>query len=129
MWLLLNDAFLSIVHKDCERGEVLVRARRVGDIEKVFGRIAKVTRNTKSDYLYRAVISKDDLKAAIAREVDRITYRNFKDSVSDDKLHGAYIDVWTILSRLQPLSPVLTSKLNFDERPKRRRKNGDGGNK
>ena len=54
MWLCLNDAFLSIVKKDCPKDSLLVRARRPGDIEKVFGSDVKVKRSTNSDYLYRA---------------------------------------------------------------------------
>src|SRR5437762_10189310 len=50
MWLMLNDAFFSIVAKDCPR----LRCSSEGgprDIEKVFGRRHVVTRTTKSDYL------------------------------------------------------------------------------
>lgn len=93
MWLILNDAFFSIVQKDCARGEVLVRARRKGDIEKVFPG-AKVARGAANDYLYRARIQKDDVKRALAIEVDRVTYPNFKDSVADPELHRACLRVW-----------------------------------
>ena len=52
MWLMLNDAFFSIVAKDCPR----LRCSSEGgprDIEKVVGRRHVVTRTTKSDYLFR----------------------------------------------------------------------------
>jgi hypothetical protein len=52
MWIMTNNSYLSIVSKDCGLAELLVRARRAGDIEKVFPN-AKVTRQTDSDYLYR----------------------------------------------------------------------------
>jgi hypothetical protein len=42
---MTNNSYLSIVSKDCGPAELLVRARRAGDIEKVFAD-AKVTRNT-----------------------------------------------------------------------------------
>ena len=45
MWIMMNNSFLSIVSKDCGPAELLVRARRAGDIERVFPD-AKVTRNT-----------------------------------------------------------------------------------
>ena len=45
MWIMTNNSYLSIVSKDCGPAELLVRARRAGDIEKVFPD-AKVTRNT-----------------------------------------------------------------------------------
>jgi hypothetical protein len=55
MWIMTNNGYLSIVSKECGPAELLVRARRAGDIEKVFPN-AKVTRQTDSDYLYRAIL-------------------------------------------------------------------------
>jgi hypothetical protein len=104
MWLCLNNAFLSIVHKDCKPTELLVRARRPGDIEKVFPD-AKVTRYTKSDYLFRAVITRADVASALVRQVYDIDYGNFKDSVEDDRLHDAYAEVWGTMSLLQNPPP------------------------
>ena len=100
MWLLLNDCCFSFCFKDCARDELLVRARRKGDIEKVFP-TAKVRRNAKADYLYRARVKKAAVKEALAGEVDRVTYPNFKASVADPKLHGAYMRVWSALGPLQ----------------------------
>lgn len=105
MWLMLNDAFLSFVSKDCKpKVELLVRARRPGDIEKVFPK-AKVTEYDKSDYQFRAVVTTADVKTAMASEVDRIVYNNFKNSVRDHDLHDAYNQVWTTMARLQPKPP------------------------
>lgn len=59
MWICLNDAFLSIVRKDCGPNELLVRARREGDIERVFPRV-KVEVTPLADYLYRAVPPKEN---------------------------------------------------------------------
>ena len=78
MWIMTNDSYLSIVSKDCGPAELLVRARRAGDIEKVFPE-AKVTRNTNSDYLYRAVLPRDVVKQALAAMIDHIDYPNFKE--------------------------------------------------
>lgn len=105
MWIMLSDAFISIVAKDCGPNELLVRARRAGDIRKVFGKFIKVTRYTRSDYLYRAVMPKHDVMEALARAVENIDYPNFKDSVRDDKLHEAYLRVWTAMATVQPLPP------------------------
>lgn len=106
MWIMLNDAFFSIVHKDCARDEVLVRARRKGDIEKVFPETkGSVKRDDFTDYLFRAPIKREALAKALAGEVERITYSNFKDSVKDDRLHSAYHRVWGALLPLQPMRP------------------------
>ncbi len=48
MWIMTNNSYLSIVSKDCGPAELLVRARRAGDIEKVFSD-AKVTRKNGLD--------------------------------------------------------------------------------
>jgi hypothetical protein len=104
MWLCLNDAYLSFVSKDCKPSELLVRARRPGDIERIFPK-ATVTEYDKSDYQFRAVVTRNDVKAALAGEVDRIVYNNFKNSVRDHDLHSAYNSVWGIMAKLQPKAP------------------------
>jgi hypothetical protein len=104
MWIALNNSFLSVVFKGCRPDELLVRARRAGDIEKVFPN-AKVTRTTKSDYLYRAVLPRDVVKQAMAAMIDEIDYPNFKDSVQDGSLHAAYVGVWHAMAGLQHPPP------------------------
>ena len=98
MWVMLNDSFLSIVHKDCAPDELLVRARRKGDIERLFPR-SKVTVSEESDYRFRAVVNIANVQSAIALELTRITYPNFKDSVKDKTLHDAYLNVWAVMHR------------------------------
>src|SRR6478672_13757743 len=92
MWIMTNNSYLSIVSKDCGPADLLVRARRAGDIEKVFPN-AKVTRQTDSDYLYRAILPRDVVKQALAAMIDLIDYPNFKDSVEDRSLHAAYVRI------------------------------------
>src|SRR6185369_9419008 len=104
MWIMLNDAFLSIVHKDCQRSELMVRARRKGDIERIFPH-AYVTRSTETDYLFRAVISRAAVEQAMLGELRRITYSNFKDTVTDEPLHHAYLGVWNRMAELQNPRP------------------------
>ena len=104
MWVMLNDCFFSIVHKDCGPDELLVRARRPGDIQTVWPK-AQVIRSTTTDYMFRAKISKREVAKALAAEVDRITYSNFKASVVENDLHRAYERVWDAMYRLQPAPP------------------------
>ena len=106
MWIMTNNCYLSIVSKDCGPAELLVRARRAGDIEKVFPN-AKVTRQTDSDYLYRAILPRDVVKQALAAMIDLIDYPNFKDSVEDSSLHAAYVSVWCAMAGLQHPPPEL----------------------
>lgn len=104
MWLMLNDAFLSFVSKDCKPDEVLVRARRPNDIQTIFPG-AKVTEYDKSDYQFRAVVKRTDVETALIGEVKRIVYSNFKNSVRDHALHNAYNAVWGTMAKLQPKAP------------------------
>lgn len=104
MWVMLNDCFVSIVNKDCARDELMVRARRPGDIEKLFPK-AKVTEFTASDYHYRAAVKRTDIAEALVSELGRVTYSNFKDSVTDNPLHDAYLKVWSAMATLQPKRP------------------------
>lgn len=126
MWICLYDAFLSIVHKDCKPDELLVRARRPGDIEKIFPN-ATVTEYDRSDYQFRAVVSRADVIDALATEVTDIEYPNFKDQVSDRPLHDAYLNVWTTMSRLQPKAPysglpVRNARMSIYDPPKKKGK-------
>lgn len=100
MWLCLKDAFLSVVHKDCKPDELMVRARRSGDIEKMFPG-AKVKKGGGTDYLYRAVIKREEIAKAMTDYIMNIDASNFKNSVTDDDLHSAYFGVWRSLMALQ----------------------------
>jgi hypothetical protein len=100
MWIMMSGGFLSVVRKYCAEDELLVRARRPGDIEKVFPD-AKVNTYPKHDYLYAAIIRKAVVAEAIATEVRRIDYERFKPSVADEELHAAYFQVWDIMATIQ----------------------------
>jgi hypothetical protein len=104
MWIMLYDCFFSIVSKDCAPDELMVRARRPGDIQKVW-KDAKITKYDKSDYMFRAAIKRTDIIAALSTEVMDIDYDNFKNEVRDKPLHDAYLSVWTAMARLQPAPP------------------------
>ena len=102
---MLNNSFLSIVNKDCKPGELVVRARRPGDIARVFGRGIRVKRSIDSDYLFRAVVKIEEVKMAMNRAVENINYENFKDSVKDYDLHLAYMRVSSAMSEVQNPTP------------------------
>src|SRR5215471_12554372 len=93
MWIFLSDSFLSIVQSHDDPDVLLVRARHKGDIERVFTD-AKVTRTPDADYLYRALIARHAVARAVAEQVNRIGYPNFKNSVKDMVRHDAYMRCW-----------------------------------
>lgn len=104
MWIFTSDSFLSIVHKDCQPDELLVRARREGDIEAVFPK-AIVQKTVGTDYLYRARVKRDVVAAAMAKQVEQLNYDNFKNSIRDDQLHSAASRVWSVMAATQSIPP------------------------
>lgn len=101
MWIFLNRSMLSIVQKkDQPAGTLTVRARIEGDIEAVFPR-AKVITVAGSDYAFRAIISRKKIAQALAEEVLRLDYDNFKDSVVEVDREMAYANVWYEMLKFQ----------------------------
>lgn len=81
-------------------GTLLVRARRPGDIERLLpGAQVRVTPG--ADYRYRTTAPAGEVAAALARAAQSIDYANFKASVRDPELAGAYGRIWQILADLQ----------------------------
>lgn len=100
MWVCLSGGFLSIVaHRD-KPGVLLVRARRPGDIARVFPGVSEL-RTPRADYLYRAEVTVEAVQEAMAREVAAIAYPNFKSSVPDPELAHAYGRCWGELLAVQ----------------------------
>jgi hypothetical protein len=100
MWLFTTDGFMSVVSKDCEPHQLLVRARVRGDIERAFPG-AKVTETRKADYRYRTVVAREALVAYLTRQARDLDYENFKDTVTDQERHDAYLQVWSAMHRMQ----------------------------
>nr|DAM52218.1 MAG TPA: hypothetical protein [Caudoviricetes sp.] len=104
MWIMLNNAFISVVDKAPNPEQLVVRARVEGHIEAVFPQ-AEVIRDASGDYLFRAFIDRRVVAAAMQRAVMDIDYPNFKNSIKDDRYHDACSSVWGVMSRLQPVRP------------------------
>lgn len=119
MWIFLNDAFFSIVEPGTDlppkdrKGNLVVRARMRGDIEKVF-RGSKVKETPARDYRFRAIVPRARVAEVIAWRIKNIDYGNFKNSVKNDKRHKAYGRVWGVMLSLQePSSLSMTRSLDF----------------
>lgn len=100
MWILMNDAMLSIVRHHTRPDDLLVRARLAGDIERVFPQ-AEVVEGAGSDYRFRAFVPRPQVADAISRRLLDIDYGNFKNSVREPKRHDAYFEVWHSMYGLQ----------------------------
>jgi hypothetical protein len=113
MWIMLNNAFLSIVEPNPRDPAVagadllLVRARVKGHIENVFPDAVGVEVPGR-DYQFRAYLPRQLVADAIARNIAGIRYPNFKDSVKDGKLHSAYACVWGVMAQEQAIPPYET---------------------
>lgn len=96
MWICLNNAFLSIVQHWDKPNVLIVRARREGDIERVFPN-TKTWVDPNADYQHRAEVPREIVAAKLVEAVGRIDYPNFKGSVREPDLHDAYMGVWHTL--------------------------------
>lgn len=106
MWVMLNNSFFSVVDKDCPGDSLLVRSRRKVDLERLLGPNYPIREGGGTDYQFRAVVSRDELAQIMAGEIFNINYTNFKDSVTDPRLHDAYLNVWGAMHRLAESNPL-----------------------
>ncbi|MNC03812.1 hypothetical protein D3C76_1116260 [compost metagenome] len=101
MWIFLKNSFLSIVDKGDPTGQtLLVRARRKGDIERVFPD-AQVIEGGGTDYAFRASIDREQVAQTMADQVRAIRTPNFKNTVTEPGRHDAYMDVWAAMLHYQ----------------------------
>ena len=101
MWLFFSRSFLAIVDKGDDTGQtLLVRARRKGDIERVFP-FAEVVEGVGTDYKFRARVPREEVAERIAESVRNINYANFKDTVHEKQRHDAHMGVWSEMYRFQ----------------------------
>lgn len=120
MWVMMNDAFVSLVIDRRDPNFILARARRRGDLERVFHGVRagfpRVEETPDADYRYRASIHRATVKVALARQVGLIDYDNFKNSVVDTRLHDVYSRCWGLLRELQRVTPLFGNRRSFKAR-------------
>lgn len=102
MWIFTKDAFISVVaDKDNpDSNRLLARARKKDHLTVLFPH-ANVFSVPGSDYAYRSWISRDELKAVMAREIDELNYPNFKNAIVDEGYHNAATRVWWAMYNYQ----------------------------
>ena len=80
MWLFTSKAAVSIVTKDCDDNERLIRSRYPEDIHELFPD-AKVFIDEDADYPYRAFLPAKQVAEVVANYViNSMGYDNFKNS-------------------------------------------------
>ena len=93
MWIFANDSFLSVVRDREKPGRLLIRARRSGDIERLFPG-ADVIESREADYRFRTFVPEEAVVEAVAARFRAIDYGNFKDSIEDRDLSAFAHRVW-----------------------------------
>ena len=102
----MSDAFFSVVAGD-DPTTLLVRARRPGDIKRVFPHAEEFSLPGR-DYQFRAFLPRTDVINALSDYVGSMSYKNFKNSIRNDAYHNACSSVWNTMARLQPIPPYST---------------------
>jgi hypothetical protein len=120
MWILMNDSFISVIASDRDNALLVVRARREGDLQQVFGADIEVTTIPGRDYAYRCFLPRESVGAVIAARLVATDYTNVKGSVKDHWLHEAYMRIWSVLADLQMVRPYATKPTpGFKKHPQR----------
>ena len=110
MWIFMSDSFLSVVADKSNPDNLVVRARRPGDIKKVFPNAEEFSLPGR-DYQFRAILSREAVLEGLNNYVMNLSYGNFKNSVRDDSYHSACSRVWSTMANLQPRPPYSTGRL------------------
>ena len=99
MWVFSRSSFLSIISDDDDAAMLVVRARMRGDIHGLWPK-ATVDWTPKRDYAYRTRLRREEVAAALAREVCAINYSNYKSTVAQRDARRApfYAWVWSIMA-------------------------------
>ena len=96
MWICDNEGFLSIVKNRNDDETLLVRARTEKHLLSIFPYCELFT-DAHADYPYRAYIDRNEVAEVIAMRLMQIDYDNFKGSVKDARLQGAYGGIWRMM--------------------------------
>lgn len=110
MWHIDQNGAYSIVKKNCEPDELLVRARVYDDLKRLSERLniqeSAIIETPRADYRFRMTVKASAFAEYLATAALAIDYQNFKTSLPfetqlDKKRVLAYTDVWSALYRLQ----------------------------
>lgn len=106
MWIMTNNAFISIVQHREDSKLVVVRARFPGDLEAFYKDGGephpKIDVTPDADYRYRVVDNRERVADLVRVYANSVDYPNFKDSCPHWR-HMVYMDVWNIMHRAQSL--------------------------
>lgn len=97
MWILTNNAFVSIVEHRDDPDMLVVRGRHAGDVARFLGVLKALEQVTPdADYRFRIVAKRDAVEKALVRAVRDVTYPNFKNSIRESWRHTIANRIWAI---------------------------------
>ncbi len=101
MWLFVPEGFFSVVTADELGHELQIRARSKADLDRLraayIPSLGEAVALKGHDYPWRAFTTREALAAGLAKVVDALDYRNFKDTVARRRSHErahTYLRVW-----------------------------------
>lgn len=102
MWVMTPRGFFSVVQHRDEPTNVMVRARCEDDIRALSDLLpdAEPVNTPRADYAWRLVVPAVEWASAVTQMALEVDYNNFKNAVTDEKHHDAYMGVWSTLLRL-----------------------------
>lgn len=132
MWLFTKYGFFSVVCAHKKAGEVdyntfQVRARVREHLENLLVQFKwtlngyKIFETKDSDYQFRIFVAREDWSNVMSSMEDQIDYTNFKDQChahGPDAYNTALMQVWQIMSKLQPCKPYSQSRVTSKRKPK-----------
>lgn len=102
MWIITSDAFVSIVEHRDNPDLLIVRGRFAGDVSRFLGMKSTLERETPAaDYRFRIITRRDVVERAMARQLKRVRYPNFKDSIAQAWRKALAMRVWSIFHEAQ----------------------------
>lgn len=96
MWIYTDKGFISVVAHRTDPTLFLVRGRSKAHLETMFP-THKVESTPNADYGFRIYMEKVSFQQWMKREVTKLTYPNFKNSIREESYHQAASDVWAIM--------------------------------
>lgn len=102
MWIITSDAFVSIVEHRENPDLLIVRGRFSGDVARFLGVKQSNERETpEADYRFRIITRREVVAQAMQRQLGRVRYPNFKDSIAAAWRKALAMRVWSIFHAAQ----------------------------
>lgn len=115
----LADSYVSLIECADNPAQLVVRASLDGDIDRFLGAHApeglQIERTPGPGYLFRAVVSREVVAAALAGAVTSVRYRSLHGGTADAKRRAAYTACWSAMFRLQVSEDVVQRARRFVE--------------